>query len=204
MNRLKNNAQLRFAPPGHFYSPLPDIDEFPRSTSDRQCLGIDLRESEQCEMLSRFARFYTELPFSDEPSQRTRFYYRNNFFGHSDAIVLFSMMRLHCPRLVIEIGSGFSSAVMLDVKEMFLDGRTRLVLSTLPRSSAHPFEAFRPIRTTRVSGRGNSARPFQGTPCEGDILFIDSSHVAKYGSDVNDLFFRILPVIESWSPCSRS
>ena len=28
---------------------------------------------------------------------------------------------------------------------------------------------------------------------EGDILFIDSSHVAKIGSDVNFLFFEILP-----------
>ena len=31
----------------------------------------------------------------------------------------------------------------------------------------------------------------------GDVLFIDSSHVAKTGSDVNDLFFRILPQLAS-------
>jgi hypothetical protein len=30
---------------------------------------------------------------------------------------------------------------------------------------------------------------------ENDILFIDSSHVAKTGSDVNDYFFRILPAL---------
>ena len=29
----------------------------------------------------------------------------------------------------------------------------------------------------------------------GDILFVDSSHVAKVGSDVNDIFFRILPAL---------
>ena len=28
---------------------------------------------------------------------------------------------------------------------------------------------------------------------DGDVLFIDSSHVGKAGSDVNDLFFRIIP-----------
>jgi hypothetical protein len=30
-----------------------------------------------------------------------------------------------------------------------------------------------------------------------DILFIDSSHVSKLDSDVNHLFFRILPVLKS-------
>jgi hypothetical protein len=29
----------------------------------------------------------------------------------------------------------------------------------------------------------------------GDILFIDSSHVAKTGSDVNYLIFRVLPTL---------
>jgi hypothetical protein len=28
---------------------------------------------------------------------------------------------------------------------------------------------------------------------DGDVLFIDSSHVSKIGSDVNHLFFRVLP-----------
>ncbi len=46
------------------------------------------------------------------------------------------------------------------------------------------------------------AKPVQDTPLTkftcleaGDILFIDSSHVAKIGSDVNDCFFRILPAL---------
>ncbi|MCX5815356.1 MAG: hypothetical protein NTX75_03820 [Proteobacteria bacterium] len=32
---------------------------------------------------------------------------------------------------------------------------------------------------------------------QNDILFIDTSHVAKYGSDVNYLYFHILPLIGS-------
>ena len=30
-----------------------------------------------------------------------------------------------------------------------------------------------------------------------DILFIDSSHVAKYGSDVNYLYFHVVPLLPS-------
>jgi hypothetical protein len=32
---------------------------------------------------------------------------------------------------------------------------------------------------------------------QGDILFIDSTHVSKTGSDVNHLFFEILPALAS-------
>jgi hypothetical protein len=32
---------------------------------------------------------------------------------------------------------------------------------------------------------------------ESDVLFVDSSHVVKVGSDVLDLFFRILPRLKS-------
>ncbi len=31
---------------------------------------------------------------------------------------------------------------------------------------------------------------------ENDILFIDSTHVSKVGSDVNYIFFNILPVLK--------
>src|SRR6185503_18175174 len=29
----------------------------------------------------------------------------------------------------------------------------------------------------------------------GDVLFVDGSHVAKVGSDVNDVIFRVLPLL---------
>jgi predicted O-methyltransferase YrrM len=195
LERLSNNVQLRFAPPGHFYCPLPDLENFPRSTSGNECLGIELHEREQCDMFEQMLRFYSELPFSEEPGGRTRFYYRNNFFGHSDAIVLFSMMRHHRPRTVIEIGSGFSSAVMLDTNELFLDNRTRLVF-------VEPYPArlrslLKPTDQCEIVGRPVQELALDAFAqlTEGDILFVDSSHVSKYGSDVNDIFFRILPAL---------
>ena len=30
----------------------------------------------------------------------------------------------------------------------------------------------------------------------GDVLFVDSTHVAKVGSDVNHIFFEILPILQ--------
>ena len=46
-------------------------------------------------------------------------------------------------------------------------------------------------------------KPVQDVPLElfrgleaNDILFIDSSHVSKIGSDVNFLFFEVLPILK--------
>lgn len=192
---LRSNVQLRFAAPGHFYSPLPDLVDFPESTSSADCLGlgIDLREQDQCAMLDQLSRFYPDLPFSDEPDQRTRYYYKNDFFGHGDAIVLSGMMRLLRPKMVIEVGSGFSSAAMLDTDEIFLDRGVSFVfiepyadrLRTLLNPNDRVSLLEQPVQKVDLDAFAGLAKD--------DILFIDSSHVSKFGSDVNDLFFRIIP-----------
>lgn len=195
MQDLAGNRQLRFAPPGHFYSPLPALENLPRSTCDAHCGGIQLREQGQCEMLDRMSEFYVDLPFSDGPTAKTRYYYKNNFFGHSDAIVLFGMMRLHRPRKVVEIGSGYSSAVMLDTNELFLNNESQLVfIEPYParlRSLVRATDAYDLIE----KGVQDVALDVFLDLREGDILFVDSSHVTRFGSDVNDILFRVLPAL---------
>src|SRR5438128_11930399 len=71
-------------------------------------------------LLQALSKYYFELPFTPNPTGPRRYYYENDFFSYGDAIILFSMLRHYRPKRVIEIGSGFSSAVMLDTKELFL------------------------------------------------------------------------------------
>jgi predicted O-methyltransferase YrrM len=105
------------------------------------------------------------------------------------------MLRLFRPRRVVEVGCGFSSALMLDVNERFLEGRMQLT-----------FIEPHPERLESLLAAGDDARirlireRVQDAPVDafseletGDILFIDSSHVSKVGSDVNFLFFEVLP-----------
>lgn len=191
-----------FVPAGHFYSPIPSLDEV-RQREDRiwgyepSLPGIDLRADEQLALVEQFRRFYADQPFPEKPGPDTRYWFDNDWFGHGDAIVLHCMLRHLRPRRVIEVGSGFSSAVMLDTNERFLDNRMACTF-------VDPY----PERLLSVLRDGDRERieivgqPVQDLDLErfraleaGDVLFIDSSHVSKVGSDVNRLVFEVLPTL---------
>ena len=190
---------LNFAPPGHYYSPLPTRDaevayEILNDPCARQCSGIALNSDKQIALLNEFAAYWSDLPWQEEPNAR-RYHYGNGWFKAADAVVLACMLRQFSPSTVVEIGSGFSSACMLDVNELFLRGGTtfefvepnpeRLVAllraDDRERSRIHPSRVqVLPVSFFDVLGAG-------------DVLFVDSSHVAKRGSDVVHLFFNVLP-----------
>ena len=199
--RSMSSPFLRMVPAGHFYSPIPDMREvlrrrdvlFRGNVSD--CPGVDVREEGQLELVDRLTQFYGELPFPETPNGSTRYYFGNQFFRHGDAIVLYAMMRHFRPRRVIEVGSGFSSAVMLDTNERFLDKGTRFtfiepypgrLLSLITRDDKENCEILdSPVQDVDLA--------IFETLGPGDILFIDSSHVVKAGSDVPHLLFNVLP-----------
>jgi predicted O-methyltransferase YrrM len=200
---LEKNRFLQFAPPGHFYSPIPDIEYieqhkarlFDRSRSNVP--GIENHLDDQIALLEAFADYYPDLPFKAEKTEGLRYYFDNPFFAYADAIVLYSMLRHYRPRRVIEVGSGFSSAVMLDTSDIFLEG-----------SVAFTFVEPLPERLLSLMKSDDRARhevivsAIQDVPLERfkalqarDVLFIDSSHVAKAGSDVIHLMTDVLPAL---------
>ncbi len=197
----RTGSQREFVPSGHFYSPLPDIDAIKESFKpDDGIAGINLGIEAQFEFLEVIESFYPDLPFSDRPGvgavggASTRFGYANDFFGHSDAITLFTMLRALRPRQVIEVGSGHSSAVMLDTRERFLPDTRLCFIEPYPdrlKSLLRSGDDFELIEGKVQNVPIDRFRALQA----GDILFIDSSHVSKAGSDVNDLFFRVIPAL---------
>src|SRR5262245_40597097 len=115
-----------FAPPGHFYSPIPsqaDIDAVARRTGADELRGIDLREPAQLALLDELALFYRDLPFAPTAAPGLRYRFENPSYSYADGIFLYSMLRHLKPRRVIEVGSGFTSALLLDTNERFLDNR---------------------------------------------------------------------------------
>src|SRR5262249_45957670 len=121
-----------FVPPGHYYSPLPALEEVRRDAErlwhiPRHLLGIDLRESQQLRLLDEFSLYYREQPFPERRSSDRRYYFENSSYGYSDAIIFYSMMRHASPKRIVEIGSGYSSCVALDTNELFFDNRIACV-----------------------------------------------------------------------------
>jgi predicted O-methyltransferase YrrM len=190
-----------FFPPGHFYSPLPSREEvaaaFARGGFGPPFPAIDLNESGQLERLERFAGYYAGQPFPEKPREDRRFHLDNPSYGHFDAIMLYCMLREAQPRRVIEVGSGFSSAAMLDLNDHVFNGRIRFTFIDPDMSRLRPLlRRDDEGRCVLIQKRVQEVPlPIFSNLAAGDVLFIDSSHVSKIGSDVNRLFFDVLPVL---------
>lgn len=196
---------LRFAPPGHFYSPLPDLDFVQRHRTrlfDRSALvvpGIEINTDGQLELIRKFADYYDQLPFKEEKTGGLRYYFNNPYFSYGDAVVLYSMLRHLRPRRVIEVGSGFSSAVMLDTNDLFLAKQVAMTFV-----EPYPERLFSLLSDDDKRRHHIVTDIVQNVPIEDfsklearDILFIDSSHVAKIGSDVVHLLTYVLPRLKA-------
>jgi len=189
-------------PPGHPYSPIPSAADVERAraradAAGRTLPGIDLREAQQLELLERLLPLYGDLPFAAAPGSH-RYHYDNLYFTYADAICSALLLRHLRPRRVVEVGAGFSSALALDVDELFLGGRTHFVFI-----EPDPERLRKLVPAAELEGR-LVARPVQDVPLSvfeelrsGDILLIDSSHVVKAGSDVQHLIDEVLPRLAS-------
>ena len=186
-------------PPGHFYSALPspeDVESYIQQPMQEDLPGIDLRVDAQLQLLAELARYAQEIPFPDRQGAG-RFYFENPSYSYGDATTLYCFLRHFQPQRVVEVGSGFSSALMLDTNDSALGGRVEFsFVEPYPQllySLFQPADRARyPVREARLQDVDLAVfRELQA----GDFLFIDSTHVAKLGSDVNRLFFHILPAI---------
>lgn len=195
------NERTPFFPPGHFYSPEVDpvaacadaVRLWPTHAPALPGIVLDADaharfiDDALTPRLAAFAHLLSRQG-TDDP---LRYPSDNDQFGPIDAFVLFDRMLHHAPRRIVEVGSGYSTLLMRAVNLDHFDGRIAIdCVEPYPREFLRHPDIGATLHTL----------PVQSTPVElfstlaaDDILFIDSSHVAKTGSDVNHLFFDILP-----------
>ena len=192
--------ELLTNPAGHFYSPIVD----PASVFVAQALSaplplaaIDLDSARMQLEFDKLASWYGEMPFQPHKSQGLRYYFENPAFSYTDAFVLYAYLRSLKPRRIVEIGCGYSTCALFDTADRFLDPPPQISCF-----DPYPDVAIRLTEDDDHLRRSIQAIPLQQIPSNvfaslepNDILFIDSSHVAKTGSDVVDYMFRALPLI---------
>jgi len=202
--RVLRAPYFKWVPPGHFYSPLPDMADVAKRSSTLfapapgALPGIDLRAQQQARLLEKFETYYSRLPFERTHNPHARFFHPNGSFPFQDAFVLYAMIRHFAPARIIEAGCGCSSCVILDTCEA-LNLNTRLTfIEPYPQGL---LALVRPEDRRRFDLKPeiiqNTPRDLFASLEAGDILFIDTSHVSKIGSDVNCIFFDILPRLKS-------
>jgi len=185
--------------PKRFDSPVPHLEEidFAALAKPRSLPGIDLRVTSAFELLARLKPFAAELdviPY--ESSSDAPFWFTTEFlqsFPDYDTAVLYSMLRHLKPKRYVELGLGYSSIV-----SSYALQRNQRDGAGCDAVYADP-EPRLPMDKVLTTGRLLRKR-VQEIPLEvftalqdGDILFIDTSHVLKLQSDVEHEINRILP-----------
>jgi len=196
------NEQYMCYPPGHFYSPVVNVEEIRQweqeiwdKKSVEELPGIELNIDYQFHLINEFSKFYKEIPFQEEKVNSFRYYFQNPAFSFSDGIILYSFIRHFRPSKIIEVGSGFSSALILDTLDQithtdvdvtFIEPYAYLLNALLSdKDKGQVVIIEKKLQQINLS--------FFNKLNKDDILFIDSSHVVKTGSDVNYLLLNILP-----------
>ena len=187
--------------PIHFYYPIPDIEDLLKRDvwqNKSKLGGILFDDNNQVEFLHMITNGYNmecdfpPLKLNNDPYA---YYTENNAFSYGCAATLNCIIRYYKPNRIIEIGSGMSSLIISSAvqknKEINIEtnytiidpypsaiinelpGLTNLVISKVELLDTHLFNALD----------------------KHDILFIDSSHSVKIGSDVNYMILDVLPFL---------
>ena len=181
--------------PVHFYQPIPDTRTLRDSLWNRpsKLVGIDMNDALQLQLLRdefpKFRREYEMFP-SEPTGESGRFHFNNGFFDGTDALVAYCMLRHFQPRLIIEVGGGFSS--LITGEAVARGNKTELIcIEPFPRDFLR--QGFPGLQSLIEKQVQDVDLEFFDRLESGDVLFIDSSHTVKIGGDVNYLFLEVLP-----------
>jgi hypothetical protein len=175
--------------PVHFYQPIPDTRELPETLwkQPSDLVGINMNDAMQLDLLrNHFTKFRDEcsnFPAEPPPGQRRP-------FRGVDALAAYCMVRHFQPRLIIEVGSGFSS---LALGQAAAKNKNSALICIDPFPSDFLRRGFPGLQSSIEEKIQNIDLKFFSQLQSGDILFIDSSHTVKIGGDVNYLFLEVLP-----------
>lgn len=193
-----------FVPPGHYYSPIVDPNALISSSFEQHrksdtLYGISIDFNRMHDIFNELMAKTADIDFPKNTVDAFRYYSDNDMYSVGDAIILAGMIRTMKPNKIIEVGSGFSSAVMLDTLD-----RTDNIDTSLTFIEPYPDrleKLLRPHDRERVKIIQNGVQEVEisifSELDRGDILFLDTTHICKTGSDVNFELFEILPKLRS-------
>lgn len=183
--------------PANFYSEIPTHDELDASFEYAEEAPFDsaffdaepLKAFASEHLLPHCAEFDPPRDNPDAPEIK-RFFWNCPAFSTTDALAYYAMIRHVKPKRILEIGSGYSTLVALEAVRANGVGE---VVSIEP----YPKDWLRalPIRLVEEKVQTLDLSFFEDELEDGDILFIDSTHTVKNGSDVLHLYLRILPFL---------
>lgn len=178
----------------HYYDPQFSFKELhPDFSDDRNLVGVDLNVMGQLAMLARLT-YASELTneLAAENSE-TQYHHDNEWFTWGDSEYWYQTIRTLKPKRIIEIGSGHSTLMAIKAIQ-------KNVVEVSGYECKHiciePYEMAW-LEKTGVEVLRQKVElvelEFFKQLQEGDILFIDSSHIIRPFGDVLYEYLEILP-----------
>ena len=174
--------------PIHYYEPLPDFRSLTedRIQRRRSYPAIDFRWPDQFALVEELAEYSDELTKID-------FDFSNDFFSGFDAAAYYSLIRHLRPQRIIEVGGGYSTRIAS--KALATNGSGSLTcIEPFPEDRLTQADLHVELITKPIEEMGLE---FFSSLQANDILFIDSSHTVKFGSDV---CYELLEIVPSLAP----
>ncbi len=185
--------------PKTYYSPIQDHHWLAKNSHlwvDRcHLIGVDWDVDKQFAWVEEICKpYYREvagLKFYKESTERAW----GPGYGPIESQVLHCFIRTVAPPQIIEIGSGQSTMCMLHASAMNAQHR---------RASSHivSIDPYPRKELLHQPGITILKEACQSVPSEafsklrpGDLLFVDSSHAVKVGSDVIRIYLEIIPAL---------
>ena len=187
--------------PNHYYQPIPDTRTLKDNLWQKQSelVGIDINEEYQINLLSKFSSEFKE-EYESFPRTKTsipyQYYVNNSMFESVDGEILYCMIRYFKPKKIIEIGSGYSTYLSAQaiLKNKEEDDSYKYELIAIEPYPNDILKAGFPGLSKLIPKKVQDIPLSEFKKLRGnDILFIDSSHVLKIGSDVQYEYLEILP-----------
>ncbi|HET7268579.1 MAG TPA: class I SAM-dependent methyltransferase [Oleiagrimonas sp.] len=178
----------------HYYEPQFDFRDLKQDLSEKRALpGIDWNVSSQLDFLGHLA-FAAEL--ENVPAAKIdvlEFHHNNGAFEFGDADMWYQVIRSMKPRKIVEIGSGHST---LMATRAIKRNREDMSGYACDHVCIEPYEMpwldQLDVSVVRSKVEDVDMSVFTGLG-DGDLLFIDSSHIIRPQGDVLFEYLEILP-----------
>ena len=184
--------------PINFYSEIPSIAEINRSyeycDDEIPYLNLDLFQDDLIlTTLKRITEFSIEFnpEFEGNEDNCVDFFWENSQFSYCDPMAYYCFVRDIKPNNIVEIGGGFSTLVGLNALEMNNKG----IINCIEPFPRHFLSKIKKLNLIQKKAQDITRDFINSQLDEGDILFIDSTHTVKTGSDCLHIYLRLLPYI---------
>jgi len=178
----------------HYYEPWVDASMLDQPLAqDRELPGLDLDVDGQLRTLKTLTYADELLELEDPPGTPLGYHFGNNMFEQGDSELLYSLIRRRRPGRIYEIGSGNSTLVARKAIEA---NRQEDLGYSCEHVCVEPYERewLESTGTKIIRERAEKlGAEFFATLGEGDLLFIDSSHVIRPQGDVLFEYLELLP-----------